>query len=392
MIYIGIDIAKNKHDCCIIDSDGVVYNDSLRISNSRQGFELLYSSILSILPDKDISNVKIGLESTGHYSTNLQNFLYAKGFKLSILNPLATNLFRKAQSLRKTKTDKTDALVIAKMLFSDDTKSYSPVSYQIQELKSLTRHRYRLIGYRSKLKTSVNRLVDIIFPELPDLFWSIHQSSSYALLSILPSPKDIAACHLTKLTNILNTASKGKYGKDKAISLKESAANSIGTNSRSLSFELKQTIRLIQSVQHEIDSLELLIKEIVVEINSPLISIPGISYTLAAIILAEIGDIKRFTTPCKLLAFAGLDPSTYQSGKYTASHTPMVKRGSAYLRWAILMAGRTVSMRDATFSAYLSKKRSEGKHYYVAMSHVAKKLIRIIFHLLKTNATFAPQI
>lgn len=392
MIYIGIDIAKNKHDCCIIDSDGVVYNDSLRISNSRQGFELLYSSILSILPDKDISNVKIGLESTGHYSTNLQNFLYAKGFKLSILNPLATNLFRKAQSLRKTKTDKTDALVIAKMLFSDDTKSYSPVSYQIQELKSLTRHRYRLIGYRSKLKTSVNRLVDIIFPELPDLFWSIHQSSSYALLSILPSPKDIAGCHLTKLTNILNTASKGKYGKDKAISLKESAANSIGTNSRSLSFELKQTIRLIQSVQHEIDSLELLIKEIVVEINSPLISIPGISYTLAAIILAEIGDIKRFTTPCKLLAFAGLDPSTYQSGKYTASHTPMVKRGSAYLRWAILMAGRTVSMRDATFSAYLSKKRSEGKHYYVAMSHVAKKLIRVIFHLLKTNATFAPQI
>ncbi|APM39734.1 IS110 family transposase [Clostridium kluyveri] len=392
MIYIGIDIAKNKHDCCIIDSDGVVYNDSLRISNSRQGFELLYSSILSILPDKDISNVKIGLESTGHYSTNLQNFLYAKGFKLSILNPLATNLFRKAQSLRKTKTDKTDALVIAKMLFSDDTKSYSPVSYQIQELKSLTRHRYRLIGYRSKLKTSVNRLVDIIFPELPDLFWSIHQSSSYALLSILPSPKDIAGCHLTKLTNILNTASRGKYGKDKAISLKESAANSIGTNSRSLSFELKQTIRLIQSVQHEIDSLELLIKEIVVEINSPLISIPGISYTLAAIILAEIGDIKRFTTPCKLLAFAGLDPSTYQSGKYTASHTPMVKRGSAYLRWAILMAGRTVSMRDATFSAYLSKKRSEGKHYYVAMSHVAKKLIRIIFHLLKTNATFAPQI
>lgn len=393
MIYIGIDIAKNKHDCCIIDSDGVVYNDSLRISNSRQGFELLYSSILSILPDKDISNVKIGLESTGHYSTNLQNFLYAKGFKLSILNPLATNLFRKAQSLRKTKTDKTDALVIAKMLFSDDTKSYSPVSYQIQELKSLTRHRYRLIGYRSKLKTSVNRLVDIMFPELPDLFWSIHQSSSYALLSILPSPKDIiAACHLTKLTNILNTASKGKYGKDKAISLKESAANSIGTNSRSLSFELKQTIRLIQSVQHEIDSLELLIKEIVVEINSPLISIPGISYTLAAIILAEIGDVKRFTTPCKLLAFAGLDPSTYQSGKYTASHTPMVKRGSAYLRWAILMAGRTVSMRDATFSAYLSKKRSEGKHYYVAMSHVAKKLIRIIFHLLKTNATFAPQI
>lgn len=157
MIYIGIDVAKEKHDCCIIDSDGVI-NDSLRIYNTREGFELLYNSILSILPDKNISNVKIVLESTGHYSTNIQNFLYKKGFKLSILNPLATNLFRKAQTLRKTKTDKTDALVIAKMLFSDDSKSYIEPSYQIQELKSLTRHRYRLIGYRSKLKISINRL------------------------------------------------------------------------------------------------------------------------------------------------------------------------------------------------------------------------------------------
>jgi transposase len=391
MIFVGIDVAKEKHDCCIIDSDGVIINDSLRISNSSEGFEKLYSSILSVLPNKDISNVKIGLESTGHYSTNIQNFLYAKGFSLSILNPLATSLFRKAQTLRKTKTDKTDALVIAKMLFSDDTKSYSPVSYQIQELKSLTRHRYRLIGYRSKLKLSMTRLVDIMFPELPKYIWSIHQNSSYSLLSELPSTKDIANCHLTKLTNILSKASRGKYGKDKAITLKEAASTSIGTSTRSLSFELQQTIRLIQSVQSEIDALDLQIKEVITEINSPIISIPGISYTLAAIILAEIGDIERFTKPAKLLAFAGLDPSTYQSGKFNASHTPMVKRGSTYLRWAILTASRTVSMRDYTFAEYLSKKQSEGKHFYVAMSHVSKKLIRVIFYLLKTNTTFVPQ-
>jgi hypothetical protein len=275
MIYIGIDVAKEKHDCCIIDSDGVIINDSLRISNTRDGFELLYDSILSVLPDKDISNVKIGLESTGHYSTNIQNFLYNKGFKLSILNPLATNLFRKAQTLRKTKTDKTDALVIAKMLFSDDTKSYSPVSYQIQELKSLTRHRYRLISYRSRLKLSITRLIDIIFPELPKHVWSIHQSSAYALLSELPSPKEISSCHLTKLTNILHKATKGKYQREKAIEIKDAARNSIGTSTRSLSFELQQTIRLIQSVQAEIDTLDKKIKEVVIEINSPIITIQG---------------------------------------------------------------------------------------------------------------------
>lgn len=391
MIYIGIDVAKAKHDCCIIDLDGVIIDDSLRISNTCEGFEKLYSSILNILPTKDISNVKIGLESTGHYSTNLQNFLHAKGFRLSLLNPLATNLFRKAQTLRKTKTDKTDALVIAKMLFSDDTKSYIPVSYQIQELKSLTRHRYRLIGYQSKLKISITRLIDIIFPELPKHVWSIHQSSSYSLLSELPSPKDIDSCHLTKLTNILSKASRGQYGKAKAIALKEAASVSIGTSTRSLSFELQQTIRLVQSVQKEIDALDAEIKEVVIELNSPIMTVPGISYTLAAIILSEIGDVERFTNPAKLLAFAGLYPSTYQSGKYTASHTPMVKRGSTYLRWAILTAARTVSMRDSTFSEYLSKKLSEGKHFYIAMSHATKKLIRVLFYLLKTNTAFEPQ-
>lgn len=391
MIFVGIDVAKNKHDCCIVSSDGTILDDSLRISNSKEGFEFLYSSILSFLPSEDISNVKIGLESTGHYSNNIQSYLYAKGFKLSIFNPLATNLFRKAQTLRKTKTDKTDALVIAKMLFSDDTKSYSPVSYQIQELKSLTRHRYRMIGYRSKLKISLTRIIDIVFPELPDNVWSIHQASAYALLSELPSPKDIASCHLTKLTGILSKASRGKYGKDKAIEIRTAAISSIGNSTRSLSFELQQTIRLINSVQTEIDALDKQIKQVVIEIDSPLMTVPGISYTLASIILAEIGDIERFTKPAKLLAFAGLEPSTYQSGKFNATHTPMVKRGSTYLRWAILTSARTVSMRDETFSTYLAKKRSEGKHFYVAMSHVAKKLIRVIFHILKSNTAFVPQ-
>lgn len=272
------------------------------------------------------------------------------------------------------------------MPLSDDTKSYSPASYQIQELKSLTRHCFQLIGYRSKLKLSITRLIDINFPELPKHVWSIHQTSAYALLSELPNPKEISNCHLTKLTNILYKATNGKYGRDKAIEIKNAAINSIGTSTRSLSFELQQTIRLIQSVQAQIDALDNQIKEVVIEIDSPIMSIPGISYTLASILLAEIGYIDRFTNPAKFLAFAGLDPSTYQSGKYNASHTPMVKRGSTYLRWAILIYARTVSMRNLTFSDYL-----EGKHYHVAMSHVDKKLICVIFYLLKTNTSFVPQ-
>lgn len=391
MLFVGIDVAKSKHDCCIIDSNGVIIADSLRIHNSKEGFVTLYNTIISALDSNDISNVKIGLESTGHYSTNITNFLYSKGFNITVLNPLVTNAFRKAGTLRKTKTDKCDAKVIATMLFSDESKSYSPSSYQIQELKSLTRHRYRMIGYRSKLKLSVTRLIDIIFPELPDFVWSIHQASSYQLLLNLPSPEAIANCHLTHLTNIISKASRGKYGKEKAVQLRELAANSIGSSNRSLTFELQQTIRLIQSVQAEIDELDKQIKLVVNELNTPLLTIPGIGYTIAAIILAEIGDINNFSSPAKLLAFAGMEPSTYQSGKYTASKTPMVKRGSTYLRWAIMQASRLVSMRDATFATYMAKKRSEGKHFNVAQSHVGKKLIRVIYALLKNNTAFVPQ-
>ncbi|WP_304942321.1 IS110 family transposase [Vallitalea guaymasensis] len=391
MLFIGIDVAKSKHDCCIIDGGGVVHTDSLSINNSKEGFDTLYSTILSILDSDDLSNIKIGLESTGHYSTNITHYLHSKGFHVHIMNPLATNLFRKAHTLRKTKTDKTDAKVIATMLFTDESKSYSPLSYQIQELKSLTRHRYRMIGYRSKLKLSVTRLIDIIFPELPSFVWSIHQVSSYTLLLQLPTPSAISSCHLTKLTNLISKASRGQYGKEKAIALKELATNSIGSSNRSIAFELQQTIRLIQSVQQEIDALDRQIQLVVDELDTPLITIPGIGYTLAAIILAEIGDIHRFSTPSKLLAFAGMEPSTYQSGNYKASKTPMVKRGSTYLRWAVMQASRLVAMRDTTFKAYMAKKRSEGKHFCVAQSHVGKKLIRVIFYLLKNNIAFVPQ-
>lgn len=391
MLFVGIDVAKSKHDCCIIDSDGVIYTDSLRIPNSKDGFDILHSTIVSALSGADFSNVKIGLESTGHYSTNITNFLCSKGFNIIVFNPLVTNAFRKAGTLRKTKTDKCDAKVIATMLFSDESKSYSPSSYQIQELKSLTRHRYRMIGYRSKLRLSVTRLIDIIFPELLDFIWSIHQISSYKLLLELPSPNAIKECHLTHLTSLISKSSRGKYGREKAIQLRELASNSIGSSNRSLTFELQQTIRLIQSVQDEINELDSQIKMVVDELDTPLMTVPGIGYTIAAIIYAEIGDINNFSSPSKLLAFAGMEPSTYQSGKYNASNTPMVKRGSSYLRWAIMQAARLVPMRDLTFAAYMNKKRSEGKHYNVARSHVGKKLIRVIYYLLKHNTAFESQ-
>lgn len=391
MIYVGIDVAKSKHDCFIINSDGEVLQDGFTIQNSMAGFLELYETICSFESNPSCQNIRIGLEATGHYSNNLIDFLLAKNLNPVVLNPLSTNLFRKGQSLRKTKTDKSDARFITMMLITEDIKPYSPVSYHISELKSLTRHRFRLVQERTRFKISYSRILDIVFPELQGVVWATTQKSMLFMLLELPNTKAIGQCHLTRLTGLLKKNSRGRYNSNKATQIRELARNSIGSNSPALAFELQQIIRSILFLQGEIALLDKQIKSVVQEMDSPIMSIPGISYTLAAMILAEVGDVERFESPAKLLAFAGLEPSTYQSGNFTASHATMVKRGSKYLRWAILNAARLVCMRDSTFKAYRDRKQLEGKHYFVASSHTAKKLIRVIFYMLKNNQQFVAQ-
>lgn len=387
MIYVGIDVAKEKHDCFIISSEGVIIQDVFTISNDFIGF----NKLLNCLSEYESKDIKIGLEATGHYSTNLFNFLKDHHSHIVLFNPLQTNLFRKAHTLRKNKTDKIDARLIALMLHSSDFKSHSDLSYHLSELKALTRHRFRLIKESSKMKISLTRLITILFPELTSVVYSIHQSSTYALLKAFPSKQSIANAHITKLTNVLKKASKGKYGKDKAILIKDTAKHSIGLNSRATSFELSQTLYLIEIITNEISKLDQEIKSIMTELNSPLLSVPGISFKLGSIILAEIGDINRFDTPAQLQAFAGLEPSNHQSGNFTASYSKMVKRGSKQLRWALLQAARLIAMNDATFKKYMHKKLNEGKHFFVVQSHLAKKLIRVIFHIMTNNVQFISQ-
>lgn len=387
MIYVGIDIAKDKHNCFITNSDGETLYKPFTISNNREGYEELYSKICS--STGDISKVKVGLEATGHYSYNLLGFLVDKGLATFVINPLHTNLYRKSLSLRQTKTDKVDARTIASMLMSDvNLKSYSDTSYHNEELKSLTRYRFDKVKERAKLKTSVSRLALILFPELEKMVPTLHMASVYALLSEFPGASNVASAHLTRLTNLLETASKGRYSKDTAILFREAARSSIGSNMPAKSLELKHTIKLIQELDTEIEEIEKEIKIIMDEINSPILSIPGINYRMGAMIIAEIGDFSRFDSPDKILAYAGLSPSTYQSGQLDSAYSHMEKRGSRYLRYALFNAAKFVCHWDPTFAAYLAKKRAEGKHYNVAISHAAKKLVRVIYQLEKSGQAY----
>jgi len=387
MICVGIDVAKCKHDCFIISSEGEVLADVFTIANNAAGFNELFETIQHCARPNE--KIKVGLEATGHYSYNILGFLLGKGLHTFVINPLHTNLYRKSLTLRKTKTDRIDARTIATMLMSDvELKSYTDTSYHNEELKSLTRYRFDKVRERAKLKTSVSRLVCILFPELEGLVSSLHLNCVYALLSEYPGAKQIASAHLTHLKTLLEKSSNGHHGREKAMEIREAARRSVGAVMPAKSLELKHTIRLIGELSAEISEIEKAIEGIMDELKCPISTIPGIGTQTAAVIMAEVGDFSAFSSPDKILAYAGMSPSTYQSGQLTGSHAHMEKRGSKYLRTALFNAAERVCQWEPGFKAYLAKKRAEGKHYYVAISHAVKKLVRLIYAMMKRGQPF----
>ena len=387
MVCVGIDVAKDKHDCFILNSEGEVLADVFTIPNNMDGFTCLLQKIRDCTTSQD--KIRVGLEATGHYSYNILGFLLDNGLATYVLNPLRTNLYRKSLSLRKTKTDRVDARTIAAMLLSDvGLKPYTDTAYHNEELKSLTRYRFDKVKERAKLKCSVSRLVCILFPELENLVPSLHGASVYALLEEFPGAVQIAGAHLTRLKSLLTDASRGRYGRDMALDIRDAARNSIGSRMPAKSLELQHTIRLIRELDAEIEEIETEIQAMMDELHSPITTIPGIGCRMGAMILAEVGDFSRFESPDKLLAYAGLSPSTYQSGQLKNCYPHMEKRGSRYLRYAIYNATKYVCLWDPAFASYLAKKRAEGKHYNVAISHAAKKLVRLIFALEKSRQPY----
>lgn len=390
MLYVGIDVAKYKHDLAVIDSDGEIFIRHLQIANNREGFTQLQMTLANLKASTG-QLIQVALEDTGHYSFNLIRFLRTNGYPTFTYNPYLIKEFAKSHSLRKTKTDKKDAMTIARKLRDDVDKTLFEADVIMIELKYATRNSNRLKQEVTKQKIHYVRLLDILFPELSPFLGgksAHHNRFVYDMLKAFPSPDRIAQASLAKLTNILSTSSRGKVGKEKALALKQLAAQSIGQSSNALVFELLQTIDLIDHLTGLREAANKEVAQLMKEINSPLLSVPGIGPKLGAVILAEIRSIDNFKTPAQLLAFAGSEPAISTSGENQIQNGHMVKRGSSQLRWALHEAARLCSIWSPTMRVYCQKKLSEGKHYTVALSHVVKKLVRIIFHILKSGEPY----
>lgn len=384
MIYVGIDIAKQNHVASAMSADGEIIFEPFDFTNDNSGFQKLLDNLYSL----DKEDMLIGMESTAHYAENLTCFLFSRGFNICIINPIQTAALRKT-NIRKTKNDRVDTYLIIKALIMNQYRLFTQRDLQSLKLKNLCRFRQKLMKARTKVKIQLVTYVDQLFPELQYFFKSgIHIKSCYALLKECSNPDRIANMHLTRLTNLLYKTSRGHFNKQSAIALKELARNSVGTKNDTLSLQITQSIIQIELFTEQLDEVENTINDIMDSMDSVIKTIPGIGNLNGGMIIGEIGDIHRFESPCKLLAYAGLDPSVYQSGKFSASHTQMSKRGSKLLRYALINAAWQLTLNNNTFKHYYDLKISQGRGHYNALGHVAHKLVRVIHKIMIDNVEF----
>lgn len=382
--YVGIDISKYKHDFCIISNAGELIVENESFQNNKIGFQCL----LEHLKSYNNSEIHIAFEATGHYSSNLELFLIDNGYSFLKVNPLIIHQFLKARSLRRTKTDKADSMTIAKYLMSVPYKPNSDLLYTISSLKSLCRAREFLIKERSKFAVLLTNELDKSFPELKPFF---SNKISTTLLYILEKYTNIKHIAAMKDYDSLRKLSHGKFTYAKFAQLKELAKNSVGHHDGNTDLLISTYVSIYNDFNNKIDPINKQISTIINVLNPKMLSIPGLGEISAATILSEYGDIKSFSTPNKMLAFAGLDPSIIQSGTLEYNGK-MVKHGSGHLRYAVMNAALIILRYSPTFYDYYLKKRSEGKCHRVALSHVCKKLIRVIYTLEKNDINFDPSL
>jgi len=384
MFLLGIDIAKLNHVAsCIDSSSNEVIFSNFKFKNDFKGFNSLLDKIRTF----NAENLIIGMESTSHYGENLINFLFKQHFKVALINPLQTSHLRKA-NIRDAKNDNLDSLNIAKALSFAKLNFISKKNIDCFSLKKLTRFRSNLIKQRSKTKIQLTSLLDLLFPELQYLFKSkIHSRAIYSLLKKYPSAEEIAALKDDEISNLLYASSKGHFKKEKSIELKSLAKTSVGIKDTSISLHVVQ-LELIELYDKQIKDIVSKISDTVDKMDTKLLSVPGINIIACAIILGETNNFENFSSSKKLLAFAGLDPKIRQSGNFYASSCRMSKKGSPYLRYALVFTAWNIVRHSEKFNRYYCLKRSQGKSHYNALGHVAHKLVRVIFTLIKKNIIY----
>jgi len=389
MFYIGIDIAKNKHEASLVDVSGKALVDSISFSNSKEGCEKLLALMERFQVAKD--DVVIGMEATGHYWLSVHAFFFELGYDVKVINPIQSEAFRKMY-IRQTKNDSKDSYIIAQIMRFGQFSSTNLSEGGVIALRQLSRYRLALVDSCSDCKRRVIALLDQVFPEYGKFFSDTFGVTSKEVLLNYPTPEDMLTVSTNELAEVLNKASRGRFKEDKAAELQTLANNTFGIHfaKDAFAFQIRQLIEQLVFLENQIAELESEIAILLEQMGSFITTISGIGDTLGAIIISEIGDIHRFDTPGKLVAFAGLDVKVNQSGEFSSTRNKISKRGSPYLRRAIWLAAGRATFCDPILSEYYQSLRERGKHHLTAVGAVARKMCNIIFVILKENRPYEP--
>lgn len=384
MHYVGIDIGKRHHVAVILDANGQQVGKALRFANDRDGFDQWLARLAELEPD-----ALIGLEATGHYWLALYTLLAEAGYDLVVLNALQIHAYRKS-GIRKRKNDRYDAYWIADYIRVSRQPHHQSQQPELLQLRELTRFRASLTDQVGGCKRKIISIIDRVFPEYEQLFSNVFIQTSRRLLAEALTPDEFAEFDLTELTQLLAQSSRGRHSQAKAEELQALARRSVGIGFLTDALRVQMTCLLQQLalLEAQCQQLEAEISALVDQFPQHITSIPGIGPITGAIILAEIGDIHRFAAPEKLVAFAGIDPTVYQSGQFTATQTRMSKRGSPYLRHALWQAAFMATQHDPQLRAYYQRKRAEGKAHGTAVGAVCRKLLHRIYIVLKEQRPY----
>ena len=391
MIFVGIDIAKRSHVAHAVDGDGRTVVESLKFNNTSHGFAELLERLskAKALPEGAL----ISMEATGHYWVALFDFLTSHGYDAVVINPIQTDAFREVWTIRKVKTDAIDAAIIADLV---RYKRYAPSALgdeATEELRNLARYRMSLVERSTVLKNRATAVMDRLFPELAGLFSGSYGPTYRELLQHCATPEQVLSADIRTLTRILKEASRGRLGRAKAEQLKAVAKDSVGVGfgSKTLAFEVRMLMEELDFVREQIAEVETELAALLERTSGKwLLTIPGIDVALASVIAGEIGDPNAFDGPHKVMGYAGMDPTRSESGETIASDGHVSKRGPGTLRWAFMQAADCARKNDPYFGDYYASKKAVGKHHYVALSGVARKLMGVALAVMKEERAYEP--
>jgi transposase len=384
MYYCGIDVAKRKHAVALLDEKGQLVQRPFTIENTRAGFDQLLQALKALG-----GPVLIGLEATGHYWWALYDDLTHHEYSVVVLNALQVHAFRKS-GVRKVKSDRTDAVWIAEFLRFSQPAPAKPITAVFLQLKDLSRFRYHLSDQIGDAKRKLLSVLDRIFPEYETLFSSVFLTSSRQLWAQAASAQELADFDLHELTELLHTASRGRFDRAKAEALQTVAKQSVGVRFLADAAQLQVRCLLAQMdlLEEQRQRVDDALAQLMDQVPQQLTSLPGVGPTTGAALLAEIGDIHRFDAPEKLVAYAGIDAPVYQTGQFEARQMHMSKRGSPYLRHALWQAASMAIVHDDELRAYYDRKRKEGKAHGTALGAVCRKLITRVYIVLQENRPY----